>query len=654
MKQATIRIGALFILLSASMLATAQGSMANHFGNSAFRFGDDSIANRFDTQPLGHSFRFLQVDPNPFQSQNLMSDPFNPFGTGNFLGGVFNGWNEWFENQNPPDGTDQNLDGNQDPNGNNADDQNADANDQTPNIPEEPDSPPTCLDSCRYGAVNDGATCQLWDANNGTWIDNPDPSGDQLLNRARHYTTWLSGWMMPAGGVMATEFTDANLNEVRYYGGRRDSAIWTGAYLAAESLHLLNTNAPDAERAVRESVETLHRWWTISGDRGYLARYAAPADSPATLIDALLGADDPEVHRDVMYGDQLWHWRGNISRDQYQGVILGYSLAYEATPHDPAVRELIRHDVVEFVEQLMSSKSQKVSLMLNGRSIKADVTIPYAVFSQADAPNGTPALTLNLSPFDAAGEGVLFFLPNAADLVRQLPGFRYFPDLFQPTQAIQLGAIFRVALQVTDEVPEYAERRQRIAEHYERNVDKWLDIAAGWRNTNRCDSGYFGLNIGFMPLYSWTRLETDPRRKERLQYEILRDRFWAEVADHKNVFFAFIYASQSLEINDALALTYPYGGQLSRFPVAPNLSRSIDLRGVYPESTTCPGISAEAVNVDERPAATFAWERHPWKLQEEGSPNLVYGGVDYLLAYWMGRHHGFIADDAPGTCLLWK
>jgi hypothetical protein len=509
-----------------------------------------------------------------------------------------------------------------------------------------------CADACRFEVGVPESRCQLWATSSDGWIAGLEDGADQLHNRARHHTAWLNRWMRPAGGVMAAEFSDETLSAIRSYGGRRDSPIWTGSYLAAEALRFMTTGAPDAERALRETVATLHRWWSISGDRGYLARYAAPADSPEPVL-ALLSADDPEVHRDVNYEQQLWHWRGNISRDQYQGLMLGYSLAYEAT-RSPALRETIRADVVRFVEQLMESENQPVRARIQSTTVSQNIRIPYAVFSRADAPDGIPTLTLQLTPFEAAGEGVLFFSPNAAELIRQLPSFGAFPDQYQPTQAIQLGAIFRVALQVTEDVPEYAERRRVIAEHYERQAKTWLDIAARWRNTNRCDSGYFGLNIGFIPLYNWTRLETDPARKERLQREVLRDALWAEVADHKNVFFAFIYAALAPPEDDTRPVIDAHVAQLTRFPMAPNRSHPVDLRGLYPESTRCPGISAEAVNVDERPPASFTWERHPWKLQDDGTPNMTYGGVDYLIAYWLGRHHGFIADDAPETCLLWK
>ncbi len=508
-----------------------------------------------------------------------------------------------------------------------------------------------CADTCVLGDGGAASRCELWDSSTGSWISDPTDGPGALNNRARRYSSWLHRWMMPAGGVMSAHFADPSLDRVVAYGGRRDSPIWTGAYLAAESLRFMATGAPDAARWMDETVRTLNRWWRIPGDPGYLARYAAPADSPAP-IQAILAADDPEVHRGVPFEGGFWHWRGNISRDQYQGVLLGYSLAYEAT-RSPALREIIRRDVVGFVEQLMSSDRTGVKISIDGRVTNDEVNIPYAVFSRADVPNGTPMLTIRTNPIDAAGEGVLFFSPDIAELVRQLPGFGFLPALPQPTQAIQLGSIFSVALQVTQGVPTYAARRQAIANHFEGQVDQWLDIAADWVNTNLCDEGYFGLNIGFMPLFNWIRLETDPARKGRLQREVLRNAMWAEVADHKNVFFAFIYGVGAPPEDDAQVVIGEQVAQLARFPAAPNLASPRDLRGVYPESTACPGISAVAVNVDERVPATFVWERHPWKLLDPGTPNLVYPGIDYLLAYWMGRHYGFILDDAPGTCLYW-
>jgi hypothetical protein len=62
----------------------------------------------------------------------------------------------------------------------------------------------------------------------------------------------------------------------------------------------------------------------------------------------------------------------------------------------------------------------------------------------------------------------------------------------------------------------------------------------------------------------------------------------------------------------------------------------------------------DAVDVGERCTADFIWQSKPWELYCEGDPHVVYPGVDFLVAYWMGRRHGFLADDAPGRCLAWR
>jgi hypothetical protein len=61
-----------------------------------------------------------------------------------------------------------------------------------------------------------------------------------------------------------------------------------------------------------------------------------------------------------------------------------------------------------------------------------------------------------------------------------------------------------------------------------------------------------------------------------------------------------------------------------------------------------------AIDVADRVPTGFLWERHPWKLEDPGSPNLVFSGVDFLLAYWLGRYQGFIDDDAPQTATRWR
>jgi hypothetical protein len=465
-----------------------------------------------------------------------------------------------------------------------------------------------------------------------------------LLQRAEEHDSWMRTHLMPAGGVMAGQFTDSSYTEIALYSGRRDPAIWTGAYLAAQALRLMETGDTDAAAQVAATVRTLHTWWQVSGDAGYLARFAAPADSDAPIL-ATLPEGDAEVIRDVLYEGSRWHWRGHVSRDQYQGVLLGMSLAYEATS-DTEIRQLIRDDVTAFAEQLMREEQKRVQVTIDGSSsFSVTVKLQHAVYTDDETTDGVPVVNITTNPVGVEGSGILVFWPNPSEYLRQIPALSLLPDIVLSTQAIQLAGAFRVALQVTAGVPGYETRHAALLSHYEDNVESWLDMAADWENSNVCGDSYFGLNITFLPLYNWVRLEDNALRRERLQREVLRDAVWSAVADHKNVLFAFIYASQAAPENTIQDVIDVHTSQLALFPEAPQLDRPIDVRSKYPEDPDCPGLSIIATDVNERPGATFIWERQPWKLVNSGTPNLVFAGVDYLLAYWLGRHAKFISDE---------
>ena len=510
--------------------------------------------------------------------------------------------------------------------------------------------PSLCADACLLGAERGEASCQLWDADAQAWLFEPINDGPgHLHNRARVYLPWLREQMMPAGGVMGTVFTDTSFQTAQGYSGERDPAIWTGAYLAAEALRFMSTGAPDAQSQLAETVQTLHRWWNLPGDRGYLARFAAPADSDPVVLSAL-PENDPEVHLNEPYEGELWHWRGNVSRDQYQGVILGYTLAYDATT-DPVLRELIRADLVAFAEQLMQRERRKVNIRTKNTRNDVTLELENVVYLESEMQQGRPTLEIDLESGEVTGHGILVFWPRPTDYVRQIRGFGWVPEVRLPSQAIQLAAAFQAALHVSAGVAGYEDRHQALANYYERQVGDWLDLASGWENTNDCGASYHGLNIAFMPAFTWARLEPNATRRAQIQRDVLQARLWQAVAEHKNSFFAFLYAAQAPEGTELGAIIDVHLEQLAQFPTAPNQDLPVDLRGLYPEDPQCPGQSSIAVDVGQRPAASFLWERQPWKLQHNGFEQRLFGGVDYLLAYWLGRHYGFIEDDAPETCL---
>lgn len=516
--------------------------------------------------------------------------------------------------------------------------------------------PVPCVDLCVAGDKSADGVCTLWDDTSKKWVDVIDDGAGNLHNRARNYLPLLRNRLMPLGGIFRSEFTDGTYTQVKMHTGRRDSPIWTGTYLASEAMRYLETGAPDAAAQIDKTVRVLDRWWRVSGNRGYLARYAAPVNSPKVVLDIVAyDSQHPiENHENTWFEGELWNWKGDISRDQYQGVMLGFSFAYEATK-DEAVKEIIRSDVVNFIEQLMEVKNQTIDFNINGVAIPYAIDIQYAVYNDKEnGENGRPSFSYDTNSGEQVSRGFLNFWTNPSEYVRQLPGFSWLPDFYLRTQAIQLAGMFRVALQVTDGVSAYSARRAAILQHYNDKFEDWRDMADGWSETNTCGASYFGLNIAFEPLYSWIRLEDDPLRKVRLQDDVLRAKLWTAVADHKNIFFAYIYASQANPTDNIGPVIAAHNEQLAQFSPAPVTAPSIDNTSKYSANPSCEGLSSTAIDVKDRVPSCFMWERNPWTLTDAGIPNFIYPGIDYLITYWMARHYGYIKDDAPNTCLRWK
>ena len=143
-----------------------------------------------------------------------------------------------------------------------------------------------CSDACNLGDTDGTRTCELFDVVTGIWVD-PDPAGS-MHDRARAYTMWLRKGGMAYGGVEGNaRYADPpDYTTVVSMGHTRDTAIWTGTYLAAEAFRLADTGSADARSQVEELVETLHLWFNVMGQPGLLARMAAPAgDHPLVSMD---------------------------------------------------------------------------------------------------------------------------------------------------------------------------------------------------------------------------------------------------------------------------------------------------------------------------------------------------------------------------------
>ncbi len=436
------------------------------------------------------------------------------------------------------------------------------------------------------------------------------------------------------------------------------------ARLRTESL--ASGRAADARARVRSLTQTMHLWLNVAGEPGMLVRWAKESSTTLPFAIGDLDCATERVHCGVDHAGKKYDFIGHISRDQYQGVMLGIALAYEALGSaDEDLRELLRADAVTIVEELMKERSLPLKVTLNNAiPITAMVKARFLVVSPREMNGGALDLRLDLAkPNDSEMYGFQEFYPNLAHLVRQLPGLGWVPDVNRASSAMMLAAFFRVGLAVTDGVPAYAKRHADMLVYYTGhsgeggNVNDWLAVAKQWTAGGSCGSGYYANNIAMMPMYDLARLEDDPSRSSVIENDILTAKMWPAFATTKNSFFSFIYAANKSGVDPSIASSA--AAQLAQFPAAPRVARAVDLRssGKYPsrEQGCTDQVGHDvAVDVGDRVTADFLWQRHPWGLYEGGDPRQTEPGVDFLVAYFMGRQHDFIADDTPGTCLAWQ
>lgn len=526
-------------------------------------------------------------------------------------------------------------------------------------------APSKCSDECTLGESAAGKTCAPWDVvAKKSVVTTP---ATKMHDRARGYLGRMKKESMASGAIGSARYEDASLTKISFMDGIGDSAIWTGSFLAAEALRLRATGAADARARVRSLVDVVHLLLNVSGEPGVLARWAQEAGTKRDYVIGDLDCAVERVHCGITHGAKKYDVIGHVSRDQYQGVMLGLALAYDAlTSADEDLRETIRADVVTLVKELMKERTLPVTLTFNGIPITSTVTARFVVVSPRESRSGGAIdLRIDLSkPDDSEMFGFQEFYPNLAHLVRQLPGLSWVPDLNRASSAIMLASFFRVALRVTEGVPGYANDRADILAYYTSNkgpggnASDWLAIANQWsEGSSGCAGNYYANNIAMMPMYNLARLEDDPVRKKLVVEDLLGAKMWPRFSTTKNSFFAFIYAGT--KTGGAPSVTTAAATQLAQFPPAPRVMRPVDLRTdpKYPSrDSSCADHLAhgDAVDVGDRVTGDFMWQRHPWGLYEGGDMRATQPGVDFLLAYFLGRHHGFLDDDTAGVCLAWQ
>jgi hypothetical protein len=342
---------------------------------------------------------------------------------------------------------------------------------------------------------------------------------------------------------------------------------------------------------------------------------AAPSPEGYARISALIGgiatlksiAGEPGVlaraimRRDAIgaFGGMEWHpssanpdvqWLSNASVDQLDGILFGAGAAFDALEDGPDRRRLVA--AIEGIVGGMVEHGMTLRNVGGKRTKHGDLTCGM--------------LTENLNCLIAL---------SAVKVAHHVTGSERFAEAYRTLV------------------------RRGYPEHAVAARDRWWER---WTGVNHSDN-----NLAFLAYYNLIRYETDPRLSALYQHSL--QRAWSVVRREKNPFFTFVYHAVTPRSEWDVAALDDAKDTLARFPtvesrydpdalargcVSPRLDRLKRRQACVP------------VPMDERPQVAVEWNQNPSRIERGTRDRGGYSGFDYLVAYWLGRAHGFIPADA--------
>ena len=447
-------------------------------------------------------------------------------------------------------------------------------------------------DDTRAG-VNPGAEEIPW---NGVDDDcnarTPDEPG-QLLSKALAYSLNFQEIHAPAFGCsVEVQFASEEDPAVLAYHDLGDSTIWTGNYVAAEAYRYNVTGEKQAKEFGLRGVECLLAMEEVNEKPGFISRWVGPAEPPF-----LNGSCEPEHDCHIVtegpYKGNFWI--GNTSSDQYLGWWYGLSHAYDFLL-DQDADEPMRRRIRQAMKRVVDTLRREDYLIID--------------------PDGTVSTA---GPEIVGNEALAFHLVTAS-----AAGGRY------------AGLMPRVYLEQW--IP------YTLLTFYP--ITQWFQ--------------YFAFHLGHMAQHMILRNETfspllDFHRK------VHRERLYNRVDDTQQVMFDYIAFGEGVVEKDpgvlsddkAALLAFPEPpkrrvqpvlGPYEPDPVVDQLNTILEVLEAL-LGTSMPRISPQAKDpfpVDERCVTGFRWQTRPYEICSGNDPAFEYPGMDYLVAYWMGRHFGFL------------
>jgi len=401
-----------------------------------------------------------------------------------------------------------------------------------------------------------------------------------LLKKAEHFDRVIQEKHNIEGLVLPTIAYPQGVYGLNYNGNYENCAIWTGLYIAAQSFLYAATGDPSAKEKAKQGVSALYKLQDLAGyGNEIIARGFKHID---------------DAHEDLFWKESLsltrtkdeWHkddgymWLGKPSKSQIFGAIFGY-FAY--TQHcDPTAEEKL--EIGSYVKRIVD------------RII--DKTTRSYLYS------------------------------------------KYEPFLWSVGPQLMLGKLKLCASLTGDSSYEEEYRRLLDEEGYAKRLSQCRWKLRGYRNISSNDLTSED-NLAMLNYMMLLTLEDNWGIRDRCLRGVSKR--WNVIDDPENALHNFAYHALTGTKTDQLEIAIE---ALERFPTLKEVP-IVARKRVHSSKLACFTnlFDGSVTPMRKRSADEFMWRYNPRRKDGwvEGKPGCMqFTGVDFLIAFGLGRMHNFI------------
>jgi len=401
-----------------------------------------------------------------------------------------------------------------------------------------------------------------------------------LKQKADRIENRLNKWHRRLGLVAACILDDAENPTSCVIADNDNDGLWTSYHVVAMSLAFAATGDSIYLESARKSMHALIMLQNASGISGLVARSVVPVEE---------GSNKGPQWRLTPDGKMLW--KSDTSSDEIDGHFFAiYAYWQHIARYDPHESELIKKQTADMMDYIVDNNYQLIDW--DGKRTRWGFWNPE---------------NLNDDPVHYIENGL-----NAA----------------------QILSFLKVSFHITGELKYKEHFDHLVVDHgYLGNV--LLEKKVFPDENNHSDN-----QLGFCALYPWLQLEQDPKARQALQQAVRRH--YKTLWHDGSAFFYFAAATIDPDFVDIKAAVQnlrdiPSDRRQWRMENShraditwnPNLSRFGRPQLLYV-------LPADERNWDK-------WNGNPYYPDGGGDGRVEDDGASWLLAYWMGRYHGFIA-----------